>query len=269
MSRRAPRRALVTGASSGIGEAVARLLATEGHRVALLARRAGRLEELRADLAESTLGPHMVLPCDVTDATATTDAIRRVGEVFGGLELLVNNAGMGCVAKLEDTDDELLARVVDTNFQSVARVCRDALPLLRKGDRPVVVNVASVVARRGFPGQAVYGATKAAVACLGEALRLEWASEGVAVCTLSPSITDTELFEVQPNPSALPGPDLEGAASAEDVAREVLRLDRHPVPERSLRLSWRVLGAVNAAFPGLADRLLAKRVRDGWSRPRP
>ena len=119
------------------------------------------------------------------------------------------------------------------------RLVRRALPLLRAGESPVVVNVASVVGRRGIPGQAAYAASKAAVCSIGEALRVEWARERIAVCTLNPALTATGFFEAQTNPAQLPHPDLKSASDADDVAKHVLELDRDPQPERSLRWKWR------------------------------
>jgi NAD(P)-dependent dehydrogenase (short-subunit alcohol dehydrogenase family) len=146
--------------------------------------------------------------------------------------------------------------------------CRRALPLLRRGDDPVVVNVASVVGRRGIPGQSAYSASKAALVSFGEALRVEWAGEEIAVCTLSPALTATGFFEAQPNPAALAAPDLAGASGPEEVARAILALDRHPRPELSLRWKWRFLAILSVLAPRLSDRLLVRRLGERWRAPR-
>ena len=261
------RRALVTGASSGIGAAVARLLAAEGYRVALLARREELLRELAAELPEVP-GGHPVLPCDLTDPERIRASFEQLSERFdGALDLLVNNAGMGYRARVEELSEPLVRQVIDTNVSALLFCCREALPLLRRGDRPVVVNVSSVVGRRGVPGQAVYSATKAAVCSIGEALRVEWAEDGIAVCTLNPALTATGFFEAQPNPSGLPDPDLGDSAGPADVARQVLDLDRRPEPERSLRWKWRLLGVLSVLAPRLSDRLLVDRLGGDWRRP--
>jgi NAD(P)-dependent dehydrogenase (short-subunit alcohol dehydrogenase family) len=259
------RRALVTGASSGIGAAVCRVLAAEGYRVALLARRRDTLEGLAAELSGSG---HVVVPCDLTDPASIEAAARAVEAEFAGLDLLVNNAGLGYRARVEELEPEVLRAVFDTNVTGLLLTCRAALPLLRRGDGSVVVNVASVVGRRGVPGQAAYSASKAAVCSIGEALRMEWASEDIAVCTLNPALTATGFFDAQPNPAGLAHPDLSGATRAEDVAQHVLKLDRHPQPERSLRWKWRLLGVLSVLWPRLADRLLARRLGGDWRAPR-
>ena len=132
----------------------------------------------------------------------------------------------------------------------------------------VTVNVSSVVGRRGVPGQAAYCASKAAVTSIGESLRVEWAGEEIAVCTLSPALTATGFFGSQPNPSALPEPDLSDAAQPVEVARHVLALDLRPVPELTLRRKWHWLGVLSALAPRLADRLLVRRVGGEWTAPK-
>ena len=254
------RRALVTGASSGIGEATARLLAERGFRVALLARRMERLEVVRGELAGEG---HLALAADVANEGEVQRAAGEIERAFGGLDLVVNNAGQGYRARVEELDAELVARTLATNVTGPLLVAKACLPLLRRGQRPVLVQVASVVGRRGIPGQSVYSASKAALVSIGEALRVEWADEGIEVCTLSPGLTTTGFFDAQPNPSGLEPPDLARSDSARRVAEEILDLDERPRPERVMRWKWRALGVVSGLFPRLSDRLLAKRIGGG------
>jgi len=258
----AERCALVTGASSGIGAATARLLVRSGYRVALLARRRELLEGLAAELGRDRTH---VLVCDVTDAEALARAADELRAAFGRIDLLVNNAGAGYRARIEELDPALVRRTLETNVVGPLLVLRAALPLLEASARAVVVNIASVVGRRGIPGQAVYAASKAAVVSLGEALRVEWAAKRIAVCTLEPGLTSTGFFEAQPNPSGLPPPDLARADPALRVAEAVLRLDRAPRPELSLRWKWRALALLSVLAPRCSDRLLARRLGGGWS----
>ena len=272
------RRVLITGASSGIGAATARAAAAAGYRLALLARRRSTLEELVASLppvaaqagaeARSTSPGHLVLSADVSDESALAPALDRVAEAFGGLDLVVNNAGVGYRARVEEFDAAQARRVLDTNIIGPLLVARGTLPLLRRGSDPVLVNVSSVLGRRGVPGQAVYGASKAALSSISEALRLEWASEDIAVCNLEPALTATGFFEAQANPAGLPHPDFAASDSADAVARVILDLDARPRPETSLRKKWRLLAALGLFAPRLADRLLAKNLGGGWRAPR-
>ncbi|MCA8979851.1 MAG: SDR family oxidoreductase [Planctomycetes bacterium] len=262
------RRALVTGASSGIGAATARALAEAGYRVVLLARRESELRAVHESLRENEHGEHLRVVCDLCDPAALEAALARVDAEFGGLELLVNNAGLGYRAKVEELDPALLERTFRTNVLAPFLLCKAALPLLRRGSEPVVVNIASVVGRRGIPGQTAYAASKSALCSFSEGLRIEWATEDIAVCTLNPALTATGFFEVQPNPSRLPDPDLSGAAGPDEVAAEVLRLARHPRPEHSMRKKWLALTALGLFAPRLADRLLARRLGGGWRAPK-
>ena len=259
------RRAMVTGASSGLGAAVAKLLAAKGYRVALLARRRHALEDVRQGLAGDG---HLVVECDLTDPPSIPNAMAQVDAAFGGLDLLVNNAGIGYRAMVEELDAEHLRKVFDTNVFGMLLCCQGALPLLRLGSEPVVVNVSSVVGRRGIPGQAAYSASKAAACSIGEALRVEWAGEDVAVCTLNPALTATGFFQAQQNPRGLPDPDLGRAESAERVAEWVWKLDKKPKREVYLRSKWRILAMVSVAWPSLGDRLLVKRLGGGWRKPK-
>jgi NAD(P)-dependent dehydrogenase (short-subunit alcohol dehydrogenase family) len=262
------RRALVTGASSGIGAATARLLAREGYRVALLARREEKLSEIASEIAKTSQEPPLVLPCDLREPTEIEDALANLGESFGGLDLLVNNAGMGYRARVEELDAKLLRELFETNVVGLLLCCRAALPHLERSPRPVVVDIASVVGRRGIPGQSAYAASKAAVISIGEALRIEWARKGIEVCTLNPGLTATGFFEAQPNPSALEPPDLSRSDGPEDVARCVLALDREPRPELSMRRKWRWLALLSLLAPRAGDRMLARRLGGDWIAPR-
>lgn len=261
----AKRRALITGASSGIGAATARLLASEGYRVALLARRGVELERVRASCAMPD--EHLILACDLRDGAAIRAAVHRVGERLHGLDLLVNNAGVGYRARVEEFDDQLMRALFETNVVGLLSMCRECLPLLRRGHRPVVVNIASIAGRRGVPGQSAYAASKAAVCSIGEALRVEWAALDIAVCTLSPGLTRTAIFDAQPNPAGLPNPSLEHADEPDDVARVILELDRDPRPETALRRKWKWLGWLSPIAPRLSDRLLVRHMGGGWRSP--
>jgi NAD(P)-dependent dehydrogenase (short-subunit alcohol dehydrogenase family) len=261
-----PRRcALVTGASSGIGEATARLLASSGYRVAFLARNEERLETLLGDLPGEG---HVSLVCDICDPSAVEGALTRLAESFEGLDLLVNNAGIGYRVEVAEHEPELLERLFATNVLGLFHISKAALPLLRRGNLPVVVNVSSVVGRRGIPGMVAYSASKAAVCSLSEGLRVEWAASGIAVCTINPALTATPFFDNQPNPADLPDPDFAAAQTPEEVATEIVALDRAPRPERTLRWKWRVLAVLSVVAPRLSDRMLIRSLGGEWSVPR-
>ncbi|MFT7670733.1 MAG: short-subunit dehydrogenase [Planctomycetota bacterium] len=259
------RRALVTGASSGIGEATARVLAKEGYTLALLARNVDRLRDIASELPGHG---HFILECDLCDNEQIEAAFALLRETWDGLDLLVNNAGIGYRALVSELDDALLERLFRTNVIALLHTSRLALPLLKRGSKPVLINVSSVVGRRGIPGQVAYSASKAAVCSISEGLRIEWAKEGIAVCTLNPALTTTGFFEAQANPQGLPSPSLESASGPDQVAHEILQLDRSPRPERSLRWKWRVLSALSVLAPRLCDKLLVRNLGDNWAVPK-
>jgi NADP-dependent 3-hydroxy acid dehydrogenase YdfG len=180
--------AVITGAASGIGEATARRLAAGGVSVALLARRADRLEALAAELGPRALA----LPTDVTDPVAVGDAAAAVAERLGRADVLVNNAGVMLAAPFDEGRSDEWSRMLELNVRGLLDVTRAFLPALLEGPSDIV-NVSSIGAHIVYPGYAVYGATKAAVNQLSDGLRAELAGRDVRVTTLEPGLTRTEL----------------------------------------------------------------------------
>jgi NADP-dependent 3-hydroxy acid dehydrogenase YdfG len=190
MARLEGRRVLVTGASSGIGAATARRLADEGARVGLLARRSGELERLAA-----TTGG-VAVPADVTDVEASRRAVDEAAERLGGLDGVVNAAGLVRPALVADADPEDWRRMFEVNVLGLLHVTQAAIPHLRAGTRGDVVNLSSMSGRRLQSAQmGVYGATKAAVHTLSEGLRRELREDRVRVTVLAPGLVDTPIFE--------------------------------------------------------------------------
>jgi short-subunit dehydrogenase len=262
------RNALITGASSGIGLATACLLAAQGYRVALLARREDKLRRIGEDLKRAGALEPLVLPCDLAQPLQIEDSIARLKDAWGSLDLLVNNAGVGYRARVEELEHDKLEHLFRVNVFGPMHTCRLCLPLLRRSQAASVVLVASVVGRRGIPGQSAYSASKAALVSLGEALRIEWARDNIAVSVLQPALTATGFFEAQANPSGLATPDLSGASGPEEVAAAILELDQHPRPELSMRWKWRMLSVLSILSPRWSDRVLARRLGERWIAPR-
>ena len=172
--------AAITGGASGIGLATARLLTEQGARVAVL------------DIAPHDLPEGMVgIVCDVTSRESVHAAVRRIGLELGGLDVLVNNAGISAVGTVEDNDDAEWARVLDVNVIGMARVTAAALPLLRASRAAAVVNLASIAALNGLPQRAVYSASKGAVLALTLAMATDHVREGIRVNCVSPGTVDT------------------------------------------------------------------------------
>ncbi len=250
----AGRVAIVTGASAGIGAATARLLGGAGMRVALCARRRERLERLAGEIGGAG-SEALACPVDVTDAPALRAVIEDIASRWGRIDVLINNAGRGLAAHLEDTTPEEIRALLELNLLAVVTGTQAVLPLMRRQGRGHIVNVSSVVGRRGIPGRSAYAATKFALGGLTEALRMELRGSGIAVSLVYPVYTRTEFHDVEPRRMAFPRMGAE--QSAERVARAILRCVRRPRPEVYPYWPARVLAAVSATAPAAVDRLIA------------
>src|ERR671916_2358233 len=172
--------AVVTGGASGIGAATARLLQERGARVAVLDRG-----------TDGTPDGVLALRCDVTDAAAVDAAVGTVVDRLGGLDVLVNNAGIGAVGDVGGNDDAEWAGVLDVNVTGIARVTRAALPHLRRSAHAAVVNTCSAVALVGVRQRALYSASKGAVLALTLAMAADHVTEGIRVNAVIPGTADT------------------------------------------------------------------------------
>jgi NADP-dependent 3-hydroxy acid dehydrogenase YdfG len=189
--------ALVTGASSGIGEATAELLAARGAKVALAARRADRLEVLAGRIKDAG-GTALVVEADVTERAAAESAVQRTVDELGGLDIVINNAGVMLLGPMEHAPIDEWERMVHLNVMGALYVAKAALPHLLSsaaGDRGVsdLVNISSVAGRVVRSGSGVYNGTKHAVGAFSEGLRQEVTGRGVRVSLVEPGATATEL----------------------------------------------------------------------------
>jgi NADP-dependent 3-hydroxy acid dehydrogenase YdfG len=181
--------AVITGASSGIGEATARLLVSEGVRVVLVARRHERIAALVEDLGDAAVA----LTADVGDAAAVAAVFAEVERRFGGLDLLFNNAGLGVNARFEASDPADWKRMIDVNLYGVLHCTQAAIPLMRGRAGAMISSVSSVGGRYGTESWSVYSATKFAVVGFHDALRKELGGEGIRVSVIEPGAVWTEF----------------------------------------------------------------------------
>ena len=187
-------RALVTGASSGIGRGLAVRLAREGARVALVARRADELEKLAAEIRASG-GEADVLPCDVADAASAADTCARALALWGGIDLLVNNAGYGHHRTFLEWELEDMERMMRVNYFGSLYFTKALLPRMVEQRRGWVVFVSSVAGKIAPPEETAYAATKFAMVGLAASLSLEVEDAGVHVLTVCPGVIRTPFFD--------------------------------------------------------------------------
>lgn len=176
--------AAVTGGAAGIGLAIAQELVARGARVAVLDLDVVKVPE-----------PVYGITCDVRDAQSVRAAVAGVVERFGGLDVLINNAGISAVGTVEDNDDDEWARVLDVNVVGMARATRAALPHLRASDHAAVVNLCSIAALNGLPQRALYSASKGAVLALTYAMATDHVAEGIRVNCVSPGTVHTGFVD--------------------------------------------------------------------------
>lgn len=246
-------RTLVTGASSGIGRALVVELVQRGARVVALARRSDLLEKLEDQLAAPDRFRRLAGDVVKQDDRAAALALAR--EAFGGLDALVNNAGIGALGRFDQADAARLREVMEVNFFAPALFIREALPLLKAGTTPIVVNVGSVLGHRAVPEKSEYCASKFALHGLSDALRAELAPLGIDVLLVSPSTTDTEFFQSAKGQTAQPQGRF-GAMTPEAVARRIVSAMRAGRREIIPSAGGKLLVWIDRLCPPLADWLV-------------
>jgi short-subunit dehydrogenase len=181
---------IVTGASSGIGAAFARLAASEGARVVLVARRAERLAALAAELPDA-----FPIPADLRDPEQVRSMVADALKHYGRIDVLVNDAGQGLHVPIEEVALEDLQAVIELNVYAPLVAMQAVLPVMRERGSGAIVNVSSNTSRMVIPGIGPYSATKCALNQLSATARAEWAKDGIAVSLVYPNVTSTEFHQ--------------------------------------------------------------------------
>jgi short-subunit dehydrogenase len=180
---------------------------------------------------------------------------------FSGLDVLVNNAGIGATGHFVEAGPERLRKIMEVNFFGVTEVVRVFLPVLRTGNRPAIVNISSIAGKRGIPARSEYSASKFAIGGFSEALRAELAKDGIEVLVVCPGLTDTNFSKNMLEQKArMPVDHLRGM-KPEKAADAILRTIESGRHEVCLTFQGKLLVFVSRFFPGLADRFAARRVR--------
>lgn len=260
-------RILITGASSGIGRELALNLAGQCARLWLVARRTEFLEDSAS--ACRALGAEVhVTPGDVTDPGVRAAIVETVRQQWGALDVLVNNAGVSAHGRFESSDETTLRRIMEVNFFAATELTRLALPLLKQGNRPAIVNIGSVLGHCGTPFNSEYSASKFALRGWTEALRAELTVDGIDVLLASPGTVETEFFDhLVAKHQDMPWGEAKGipaGVAAKQIVRAMKRGRREIYPNsRAWLLAW-----MKRMSPSAVDRMMKAIVRRGQQRSR-
>jgi short-subunit dehydrogenase len=253
-------RILITGASQGIGRALAEAAASQGARVLAGARS----DELLRELADKVRSRGATLETVHADVTSPEDRRRMVEAAvrsFGGLDVLVNNAGIGATGHFAEVTPDRLRQIMEVNFFGLVETTRAFLPLLRQGNQPAIVNISSIAGKRGIPARSEYSASKFAVQGFSEALRAELAADDIDVLVVCPGLTQTNFSQNMIEQKARLRLDHMRGMTAEHVAAATLRAIAGGRNEICLTFQGRLMVFVSRFLPRLADRIAARRVR--------
>jgi short-subunit dehydrogenase len=252
----ADRTVIVTGASSGIGEATARAFGRAGDRVVLVARRVERLQALATVLPGS-----LVVPADLSVADGAAHVVEAAVARFGTVDVLVNNAGLGRYDWYERLSDEDIFSQVQVNLLAPMLLIRAVLPVMLRRGRGVIINVCSVGGKIATPTMTIYNATKFGLDGMSQALRRELLPKGIQVCVVYPGPTAGSEFGANTRRVQVRGAGLPWLRTSTDrVAQAILDLADRPRARRVLPRVYAPMIAINALAPGLVDWLVARAV---------
>ncbi len=250
-------RSIVTGASSGIGRHLTLQLAEQNVNVVAVARRADRLNELTSQ-SESLSGNVVPVVGDVTDPAARKNVLETCHREFGGLDLLINNAGTTAMGPFVEASPERLRQIFEVNFFALAEMTREAIPLLKAGHKPMIVNIGSVLGHRATPLKTEYCASKFAVHGFSDAIRGELSKYGIDLLLVSPSTTDSDLFDRAIEDTTEKNWKKSGAMGPEIVAQKTIRAIRNGRHEIILSAGGRLMVWLDRIAPSLANRIVAR-----------
>ena len=250
-------RIIVTGASSGIGRALAIQLCQRGAHVLATARRVERLNELQ-ELCMSMPGVLTTLEGDLTSHLHRQEMIQKATSQWNALDVLINNAGAGAIGRFDDASSDRLRRVMEIDFFAPVELTRLCLPLLERGRRPAILNIGSVLSHRAVPNKSEYCAAKFAMRGWAESLRVELAAQRIEVLMLSPSTTSSEFLDALVDTKADEKSKSVGSMLPERVAQLAISALIRSKREMVLSLGGKCLVWAGRLFPRLTDRILGR-----------
>lgn len=248
---------LITGATSGIGRAVALELGKAGAKLLLTGRRQDRLEQLCEELSLAGCECSYVVG-DIADTATRKGLMAAIDERWQALDGLVNCAGVGAMGPFESADEGRLRKIFEVNFFAAVELIRESLHLLRNGQRPIIVNIGSVLGHCAVPLKSEYCASKFALHGFSDALRMELRPQGIDVLLVSPSTTDSEFFDAAIEDRVQKNWKGRRPMSPQTVARQTLRAIRTGRREIILSAGGKALVWLDRLLPSLASRILSR-----------
>ena len=251
------RRVLITGASSGIGRALALELAPLSAQLYLMARSEQPLQELATELLTNGAALAVPIAGDVTNSSQRAKVLETLQNSDGNLDILVNNAGISAHGRFAESTSNTLNKIMEVNFTAVVEFTREMLPLLSQSDDGVIVNIGSILGHRGVPRQNEYVASKFALQGWSEAVRPELSQQRIDLLQVSPGTVETDFFDHLISKSEMPWGKQRGI-SAQKVAQQII----HALERRKKQIypNWRgrALVLFNRFFPTLVDRIMQR-----------
>jgi len=240
---------IITGGSEGVGAATARMFAEAGANLMLVARNKKNLDAIAEELRPKTRVE--VFAMDVSDAEACVDVFKKTAFEFGGVDVLVNNAGFHMRGNVEDIEATDLGKMIDVNLKAPVMLSRIALPYLHEAGGGAIINVGSLAGRAPIPGSATYAASKAGLRSFTYALGMELADSNIKLAVVSPGPIDTGFIMADIDATS----DLtfsQPISTAEEVAQAILDLCSNRIKEQSMPAKSGFLTMIMYLFPGLS-----------------
>jgi len=253
-------RILITGSSQGIGKALAEQAAKRGAKVIATARSLDLLKEV-AESAKAGGGTLIPIQADITKPDDRRRMVETAEREFGGLDILINNAGIGATGHFADAGAEVLRSIMETNFFAMAETTRVFLPLLKKGTKPAIVNISSIVGKRALPARGLYSSSKFAMEGWSQAIRAELAKDGVDVLVINPGLTRTNFSKNMLEQKAKVQMDHLRGMTSEEVAEATLRAIEKGKNNLNLTFRGKLLLLVARFCPWVIDFFAKKKVR--------
>ncbi len=254
------KRAILTGASGGIGQALTQELVDAGARLVLASRNTDKLDALAADLREKAT--HLIIvPTDITSPEDRNRLIDTAVATLGGIDLLINNAGIGSWGHFANSTEDICRTVMEVNFFAPVELTRLAMPYLSNGNQPSVVNVTSMCGRKGMPAWPEYSASKFALVGISEAWRAEFARFDVDVITIVPGMTNSGFQDRWLRKDGRAKLNFDEGMSPRFLAKKIIEAIKKNRSEVIVGSEAKRMLLFNRFFPRLTDWLIARKVK--------